>query len=135
MACVALVPTPSWLYRWLSVQYFPTCSNVFSIVTLIAYSSLDFFFPTLVSCSSVHFSKPFPGIPRQLAIRGQFMSCLYNLLTFSVVVPSRAAPVTGISTQHLGLSYSTGFPEGGLLGWVLGRFGPILIFKESEEGL
>ena len=36
----------------------PICSNTFSIVVLIAYLQLKFFFPTLVSRSSVlHFSK------------------------------------------------------------------------------
>ena len=62
MTCVGLVPTPSWLYWWFLPVFSPMCSNIFSIVVLIAYLQLKFLFShSCVSLFSFTFLKaPFP---------------------------------------------------------------------------
>lgn len=78
----------------ISVAFLPVfsliCSNVFSIVALIAYLQLKFLFPLL--CLALQFSISQSSFPVVFIVCDcGVKSCepvLHNLLTFSVVVPS-----------------------------------------------
>lgn len=95
----------------------PTCSNVFSIVALIAYSQLRFLFPPLCLALQLSISQssfPVVFIVCDCGVNG-CEPVLHNLLTFSVVVPSFVPlPVTGISALAFGVIPTVQVSRGGI---------------------